>query len=191
MAFVVVGDLLASWGQVAAVILAVFLFISILTGLIMVVLMLLSFAWLQEKVGLLTRLRARVTQLNQAARAVKRGDPLPAQVADNRVISTMLQAPVIAENMAARSSSVEQSVDRGSERVAGAVIEFYARTAQIKGMAKAFFLPGLTRRRPVVPVAQQEAEMKQEQEHEPEQVMVEQNRREEPPMEQEIVIRQR
>ncbi|HEX7733387.1 MAG TPA: hypothetical protein VF458_00935 [Ktedonobacteraceae bacterium] len=188
MAFVVVGDLLASWGQVAAIILAVFLFISILTGLLMVVLMLLSFAWLEEKVGLLTRLRSQVTQLNQAAKAVRQGDPLPAQVADNRIISTVLQAPIIAENMATRSSRVEQNVDRGSERVASAVIEFYARTEMVKGMAKAFFLPGLTRRQPVVPVAQTR---EQEVEREQEQVAPARGQREEPPMEQEIVIRQR
>lgn len=194
MTLLLADDMLAAWGQVAAIILAVFMFLSTLLGLVLVIVLLLGFAWLEEKVSLLRQLRSRVTQLNRAAQAVKQGDPLPAQVADNRVIATVLQAPIIAENMAARTVAVERNVDRGSQRVADAVIEFYARTEMVKGMAKAFFLPGLTRRRPVPRVAQsipQKQEQEQEQEREVEQVAAARERREEPPMEQEIIIRQR
>ena len=82
------------------------------------------------------------------------GNPLPAQMADNRIITTVAQAPRMAENAAIRASNIEQGIERGSQRVADVVIEFHARTAMVKGMAKAFFLPGLTRKRLVVPVSQ-------------------------------------
>ncbi len=96
--------------------------------------------------------------------------------------------PKIAGNVAARSSNIEQTVDRGSQRVANAVIEFHARTAMVKGMARSFFLPGLTRTRPVAPVVQ--TVKQQEQELELEQIQVAQAPQEEHPLEQEIVITQ-
>jgi hypothetical protein len=44
--------------------------------------------------------------------------------------------------------AVEEKVGQGADRVASAVIEFRARTAQAQGVLKALFLPGLTRKSP-------------------------------------------
>lgn len=181
---------LAPWGQAAAIILALYMFISIIIGLALAAALMFGFAWIREKSELLRQIRPHVSELNQAAIAVRRGDPLPQEVAENKVISVVAQVPKMAENIAARSSDVEQKVDLGSERVAHAVIEFYARTAMVKGMARAFFLPGLTRTRPAPPLAHP-VTLPQEQEREEEQVEVAASGpREEPPLEQEIVITQ-
>jgi hypothetical protein len=180
MMLVLASDGLAPWGQAAAIILALYVFVSILVSLVLVAALMFGFAWIREKSELLRQLRPQITQLNRAAHAAKRGEPLPAKVADNKVMSALVQVPRVAENVAARASSIEQSVDRGSTRVAGAVIEFHARTAMVKGMARAFFLPGLTKARPVA----------QEQEREMEPAAAVQAHDEEPPMEQEIIITQ-
>lgn len=183
---------LAPWGQAAAIILALYMFISIIIGLALAAALMFGFAWIREKSELLRQIRPHVSELNQAAIAVRRGDPLPQEVADNKVISAVAQVPKMAENIAARSSGIEQKVDQGSERVAQVVIEFYARTAMVKGMARAFFLPGLTRARPAPPLAHPVTlpqEQEQEREEEPIEVAAA-GPREEPPLEQEIVITQ-
>jgi len=188
MMLVLASDGLAPWGQASAILLAIYLFLSILVSLALVAVLMFGFAWIREKAELLRQLRPQITQLNQAARAVKQGDSLPPGVAENKVVSSIVQVPRIAENVAARSSQIEQSVDRGSTYVANAVIEFHARTAMVKGMVKVFFLPGLTRKaQPVAPVVQM---ITREQEREEEQVVVLQGHDAEPLLEQEIVITQ-
>jgi hypothetical protein len=186
MDYVLASDGLAPWGQAAAIVLALYLFVSIIVGLALTAALMFGLAWIREKAELLRQLRPQVMQINRAAIAAKRGDPLPSEVADNKIVSTIVQVPKIAGNVAARTSSIEQTVDHGSQRVANVVIEFYARTAMVKGMARAFFLPGLTKARPVAPVVQT---VKQP-EPEAEQIQVVQAPQEERPLEQEIVITQ-
>ena len=189
MNYVLASNGLAPWGQAAAIILALYLFLSIIVGLALAAVLLFGFAWIREKSELLRKLRPQIVQLNKAALASKRGESLPREVADNKIIAAVVQAPKVASNVAARASSIEQKVDQGSDRVAQVVIEFHARTAMVKGMAKAFFLPGLTTRpRPASPIAQPVA---QPQTPEPEQIEVAQGPLEERPLEQEIVITQR
>lgn len=188
MILTLASDGLAPWGQASAIILALYLFLSILVGLVLVAVLMFGFAWIREKAELLRQLRPQIVQLNQAAHAAKQGDPLPPRVADNKVVSAIAKVPRMADNVAARTSQLEQNVDRGSAHVANAVIEFYARTAMVKGMAKAFFLPGLTRR--TQPVASVVQTITQEQEREEEQVVVLQGYEAEPPLEREIVITQ-
>jgi hypothetical protein len=183
MGFVFASDVLAPWGQAAAIILALYIFLSIIVGLALAAALLFGFSWIREKSELLRKLRPQIVELNKAALASKRGDPLPREVANNKVISAIVQAPKMASNVASKASGIEQKIDQGSDRVAQAVIEFHARTAMVKGMAKAFFLPGLTRRQPAAPLAQQEQA--------PETLEVKQPPRDERPLEQEIVISQR
>ncbi|HEY0752674.1 MAG TPA: hypothetical protein VGD98_01745 [Ktedonobacteraceae bacterium] len=201
MAFVLASGGLALWGQASAVVLGIYLFLSIITGLALVVGLLLGFAWLRDKIELLRQLHSQITRVNQALVAVKEGESLPAEMAANRIISAVSQAPKIAENIETRTISVEHSVERGSERVANVVIEFHARTEMVKGMARAFFLPGLNKTRRTASVLQV-VELQPELLPEPKPLprpellpepIVEAARsyREEPPMEQEIVIRRR
>ena len=182
------SDILAPLGQAAAFIIALYLFISVILGLALAAGLLFGFAWIREKSELLRKLRPQILELNKAAIAARRGDPLPRGIAENKIVSAVVQVPKVVDNVASGASKVEQKVEQGSDRVAQAVIEFHARTAQVKGMAKAFFLPGLTRRRSA-PVQVQRV---QEQVSVPEEIEVVQQRpREEPPLEQEIVIVQR
>ena len=187
MDYVLASNGLAPWGQAAAIVLALYIFLSIIIGLALAAALLFGFSWIRQKSELLRQLRPHIVELNKAAIAARRGDPLPREVADNKIMSAIVQVPKVTNNIAARASSIEQKVDQGSDRVAGAVIEFHARAAMVKGMAKAFFLPGLTRSRPAAPLVQ----TVKQQEREPEQTQVVQPPREERPLEREIVITQR
>lgn len=187
MGYVLADGGLAPWGQAAAFIIALYVFISIVIGLVLVAALMFLLAWLREKSELIKKLRPAVNELNQALAASWRGDPLPAEMADNRLVKAISQVPKVAATLPEKASNLEQRVEHGSERVAGAVIEFRARTQQAKAMARAFFLPGLSRRRTIAPTtpAQQVEQI----------VQAERERtagiaREEPPLEREIVITQ-
>ena len=186
MGFVVADGGLAHWGQAAAFIIALYVFVSIVVGLALVAALMFLLAWLREKAELVKKLRPAVNELNQALEAARRGESLPAEMAENRIVRTVAQVPKVAATLPAKASTIEQKVERGSDRVAGAVIEFHARTQQAKGMLKALFLPGLTRRA-VTPTGQRaQAEQAAQTAHEG----VPEAAREEPPLEQEMVITQ-
>lgn len=180
-----VSNGLAPWGQAAAIIIALYTFISVIVGLVLAAVLMFLLAWLREKSELIKQLRPHLDQVNQAILAEKRGDPLPREVADNKLVQIVARVPKTAETLPQRASNIERKVEQGSNRVAGAVIELRARTEMVKGMAKTFFLPGLTKRRvsPPAPVTLIEPPAR-------EQVAAAETRREEPPMEQEIVITQ-
>lgn len=147
LSFVLVSaDLLAEWGQAAAIVVALYLFFSILVGLVLSAALMFALAWLRSKAELIKSLRPNLNELNQALVAGQKGDPLPDKVANNTFVQAAAQVPRIAAQMPASASSIEQRVQRGTDRVAGVVIEFRARTEMVKSMARAFFLPGLTRR---------------------------------------------
>lgn len=177
------SNAVAPWGQAGAIVLLLYLFIVILVGLGLAAAMMLAFAWIREKAELFRKVRPLVDELNQAVKAAKRGEPLPREIASNKLISTVVQVPKMAATLPDKASNIEQKVEQGSGRVADVVIELHARTKMAKGVLKAFFLPGLTRPRPVIPV-QQAVTPEREQEIIPE------RRDEERPLEQEIVITQ-
>ena len=192
MGYVLADGGLAPWGQAAAIIIALYVFISIIVGLVLTAVLMFLFAWIREKAELIKMLRPTVLQVNEALEASQRGDPLPPGVADNKIIAAVAKVPKVAATLPARASSIEQKVERGSDRVANAVIEFRARTEMVKGMARAFFLPGLTRPRVSVPIEQPiQAEREQVAEPQREEVVIAERAGEEPFMEQEIVIRSR
>ena len=192
MGYVLASGGLAPWGQAAAIIIALYVFVSIIVGLVLAAALMFLFAWIREKAELIKMLRPTVLQMNEALEASKRGDPLPPEVADKKIIAAVAKVPNVAATLPARASSMEQKVERGSDRVAGVVIEFRARTEMVKGIAKAFFLPGLTKRRVSVPIEQPiQAEREQIAEPQREEVVVAERSGEEPYMEQEIIIRSR
>lgn len=192
MGYVLASGGLAPWGQAAAIIIALYVFVSIIVGLVLAAALMFLFAWIREKAELIKMLRPTVLQMNEALEASQRGDPLPPEVADKKIIAAVAKVPKIAATLPARASSIEQKVERGSDRVAGVVIEFRARTEMVKGIAKAFFLPGLTKRRVSVPIEQPiQAEREQIAEPQREEVVVAERSGEEPYMEQEIIIRSR
>src|SRR5258708_29815576 len=48
---------------------------------------------------------------------------------DNKIVRAVAEIP-------ARASSIEEKINQGSDRLAGAVIEFRARTAMVQGIVK-------------------------------------------------------
>ncbi len=145
LAYVIADDPLAAWGQVAAIILLLYMFILIVIGLVLAFALMLGLDWVRKKVELIKKLRPTVDSINTTTEeAVKGLLPPPSSeyaphATQEKIVRTVAQVPLYAHN-------VEQKIEQGSDKVAGAVIEFRARTEMAKGMLKAFFLPGLTHR---------------------------------------------
>jgi len=140
---------LAPWGQAAAVVLGIYLFVSIVLGLVVAAALLFALSWLRSKIELINKVRPFLNELNSGLHAGQKGDPLPQDVADNKVIQVASQVPRVAAGLPARANAIEQKVEHGSDRVAQTVIEVRARTEMVKGIARAFFLPGLKQSRSV------------------------------------------
>src|SRR6266699_3290999 len=125
MVFILVGDPLAAWGQAAAIILLFYMLIFILIGLALTLVLMLGLSWVREKAELIKRLRPTVDSVNNTTEAAKQGNMAIVEANDNRVVRTVAEVPIYMRN-------VETKVEQGSERVAGAVIEFRARTMMAK-----------------------------------------------------------
>lgn len=142
-------DILVQLGYVAAIILLIYMLVNILIGLALAVGLMFATAWVGDKAELIKKMRPTIRDVNEALRnpeAVK-GESAHGLV---KVIHTV-QTAAIPQKVAGiehNVQSVEQKVNQGADRVASAMIEFRARTAQAQGVLKAFFLPGLTRKSP-------------------------------------------
>ena len=140
MPYVLASDPLALWGQVAAVILLFYMFLSVIIGVAVALGLMLGLAWVREKVELIKRLRPTVESVNKTSEAAIKGALPPPGSSDNQIVRTVAEVPMYAH-------TIEEKVEEGSDRVTSAVIEFRARTEMAKTVLKAFFLPGLTHRR--------------------------------------------
>jgi phosphate/sulfate permease len=179
---------LAPWGQAAAFILALYLFLSLIAGLVLAMALFFLMAWLREKSEQIKKLRPLMNKVNQALVASQRGETPSAEITGSRLASVAARVPQITGTLPAQASKIEQQVEGGSDRMAGMVIEFHARVQQGTGFIKAFFLPGLTKHHhALAPVVQNEQEKHLMQgEHAQEGHAA----RREPPLEQDIVITQ-
>jgi hypothetical protein len=131
-------QVLAPWAEVAAIILVIELFFFILIWLALNAGLTFLFGWVREKAELIKKLRPVVDNVNATTEAAIKGTLPAAGANDNKVVRAVAEIP-------ARASSIEEKINQGSDRVAGAVIEFRARTAMVQGIVKSFFLPGLNR----------------------------------------------
>lgn len=143
------ADVLAPWGQAAAIILAIYLFVSIVVGLAFTVALAFAFAWVRDKAELIKKLRPTVDILNQAI--VKPESVSPVGTVQERLTQVVQRVQAIEleqklEHIQQQTQSISARVDQQADRVAGGIIEFRARTAMAKGILKAFFLPGLVER---------------------------------------------
>ena len=146
----VISDALAPWGQIAAIILALYLFINILIGLAFALATMFGLSWLREKVGLINKLRPIFDSMSSAIE-----DPnsaLPAQGVQHKLVEVVhtvqkVDIPQKIEGVQKQAESIEQKVEQGTARVNEVVIEFRARTVMVQSMLKAFFLPGLTHKK--------------------------------------------
>ena len=137
--YMLAGDPLAPWGQAAAIILALYMFVYILIGLAVSAALMLGFAWVRQKAELIKKLRPTVESVNHTLEEANQGELPPPGPDENKIVRAVAELPM-------RVTTIEKKVDEGSERVAHAVIEFRARTVMVKEIAKAFFLPGLAHR---------------------------------------------
>ena len=139
MLHVLASDPLAAWGQAAAIVLLFYMFLSVLIGLGVALGLMLGLTWVREKVELIKRLRPTVDSINTTSIAASRGQLPPAASGVDKIARTVAEVPAYAH-------TIEEKVEQGSDRVAGAVIEFRARTEMAKTVLQALFLPGLTER---------------------------------------------
>jgi len=143
----IMSDILTQLGQAAAIILLIYLFVNILIGLAFALVFMFAVAWAIEKAESIKKLRPTVKSVNEAIKNPEDGASSNKLV---EVVHSIQKAaiPQKIEGVQHGVQGVEQKVNQGADRVAGALIEFRARTVQAQGVLKAFFLPGLTRRRP-------------------------------------------
>ncbi|HEV2582574.1 MAG TPA: hypothetical protein VGT44_17080 [Ktedonobacteraceae bacterium] len=146
---VTLADVLAPWGQAAATVLAIFLFVNILVGLALTAAFAFLFAWVREKAELIKKLRPTVDMVNKAMAAPE--SVVPTGKTQERLAQAVqrVQAFEVSkklEQARQRTQSISAQVEQRADRVAETMIEIRARTVMVKGMAKAFFLPGLVER---------------------------------------------
>jgi|SRR5947209_12511491 len=141
MLHVLFSDAVAPWGQAAAIVLAISMFIYILIGLALTAALMFAFAWIREKVELIKKVPSTVNSVNATLIAASHGQTPPAGANTNKIVQVVARVPE-------QVSHVEKVVDQGSDRVAQAVIEFRARTVMAQTVLKAFFLPGSMKPRP-------------------------------------------
>lgn len=146
-----VNPTLAAWGQLAAIVICFYILVFVLIAVAFNVGMSFGLAWVREKVELLKLLRPYVDSVNKTSEAAVQG--VPPVENENKIVQTVAEVPV-------RVHTIDKQVDQGTERVAKAVIEFRARTVQAQTIVKAFFLPGLSKRRTVSEVGEEGYEFK-------------------------------
>ncbi|HLL80137.1 MAG TPA: hypothetical protein VKT25_11595 [Ktedonobacteraceae bacterium] len=143
---VLLSDVLAPWGQAAAIILAIYLFVNILIGLALTAALMFLFAWVRGKAELIKTVRPTVETLNQIL--VHPESVHPTDKMQERLVQVVekVRAADVQHKLIDVQHQVEAAgvkVDQGADRVAGALIEFRARTVMVKSMVQSFFLPGL------------------------------------------------
>ncbi|HEU5227071.1 MAG TPA: hypothetical protein VFU49_04600 [Ktedonobacteraceae bacterium] len=132
-----VNPILAAWGQIAAIVICIFIFVFVLISLVFNIVMTFGLSWVRQKAELVKMLRPTVASLNKVTESVAQG--VPPSENENALVRTVASLP-------ARMQTVDKQVEQTSDRVAKTVIEFRARTVQAQTMLKVFFLPSLARK---------------------------------------------
>ncbi len=158
-------DLLTTLGRIAALVLVIYVFLFAVLFLFGSWLLLIVNVWVRDKVGLLRQLRSIVESIDTAIHTPPTKS-LPANLETDTRLNQALQAihmaqsvqvVEIAKNTQKQVNNIEKKVEPVADRIAGGVIEFRARTVMAQGMLKAFFLPGLVKRKPRSPLLLPEA----------------------------------
>jgi len=127
-----VNPTLAVLGQIAAVIICVYIVIFTILALVFNIVLVFGLAWVDEKAILLTTLRSTIDSVNKTTEAAIEGRP--SSVNQNSLVNTIAQGP-------ARVYALDKGVDKATRRLVVTLIEFRARTAQVQGMIKALVDP--------------------------------------------------
>lgn len=139
MLYVFASNPIAAWGQAAAILLVIELFIFVLIGLALIAGLMFGLSWVREKTELIKKLRPTVESVNTKTEEAIHGTLPAAEPNENKVIHTIAEVP-------AKIDDVEKKIDKGADRVAELAIEFLARTMMAEGMVKAFFAPQVVQR---------------------------------------------
>ncbi|GAC1398938.1 MAG: hypothetical protein NVSMB49_07980 [Ktedonobacteraceae bacterium] len=131
------NPILATGGQIAAIIIGLYSLIFIVLTLAFGFAMDVVFTWLRDKASLVKMLRPTVDSVNKTSEAMINGTQPPAN--GNKVVQIVAQGP-------AEVHKLDRQVDQTTDKVAKAVIEFRSRTIQVQTVAKAFFAPNVLRR---------------------------------------------
>lgn len=123
---------LAAWGQAAAIVILLFMSIFIVICVAFNLVMAFGLAWVREKANLIKLLRPTVDSVNRTSEAAIQGREPSSD--ENPVIRTVADIP-------ARVHTVDKKVEETTDKVNNAVIEFRARTMQVKGIVQAFISP--------------------------------------------------
>lgn len=127
-----------SWaGPTSAIIIGLYLLVFMILALVLCVGGAFAVYWINKKIGIIRLVRPEIISVNKTAEEAIMGiAPPPSQ---NKIISTIAGGP-------ARLHAIDKQVEDYGDRVVNIAIEFQARTLQFQTVAKAFFLPGLSRR---------------------------------------------
>jgi hypothetical protein len=150
-AVVAANATLAMLGQMAAIVICLFVLIFVLLAVAFNVLMAFAMAWVHEKIELIKMLRPTVESINKASESVSQGVAPAAH--ENAIVRTAVSLPTAIH-------TIDKKVEQSTHRVVNVVIEFRARTVQVQTVVKAFLLPGLMRPKPVIPATNGVLEIK-------------------------------
>jgi hypothetical protein len=137
-----VNPILETGGQIAAIIICLFIFLWVVISLALHFALSFANTWVREKAELIKIPRPQLESVNKATEAAL--DGVEPTALENPVVRTVAEVPE-------RVQQADQKVDQVGDRVAGALIEFRARTVQAQTILKAFVAPGATRRRQLAP----------------------------------------
>jgi hypothetical protein len=132
-----VNPIIATIGQIAAIIICLFIFIFVLLAVAFNLGIAFGMGWVREKVNLIKMLRPVVESVNKASEsAVQGGNP-----ADNEssIVRTIATVP-------AQLHNIDKKVEQTTDRIANVAIEVRARAEQGKAIVQAFLRPRTSRR---------------------------------------------
>lgn len=133
-----VNPIIATIGQISAIVICLFIFIFVLLAVAFNLAMAFGLGWLREKANLIKMLRPAVDSVNHASEeAAHGGDPAENE---NPVVRAVATVP-------AQMNTIDRKVEETTDRVANTAIEVRARVEQGKAIARAFFRPA----RPATP----------------------------------------
>ncbi|MBA2679709.1 MAG: hypothetical protein H0U76_15080 [Ktedonobacteraceae bacterium] len=125
-----VNPIIATIGQISAIIICLFIFIFVLLAVAFNLAMAFGLGWVREKANLIKMLRPVVDSVNHASeRAAHGSDPAENK---NPVVRAVATVP-------AQMNTIDKKVEETTDRVANAAIEGRARVEQGKAVVKAFF----------------------------------------------------
>jgi len=145
------NPILATMGQIAAIVICLFVLIFVLLAVAFNVLMTFAMTWVREKVDLIKMLRPTVESINKTTELVSQGGA--PTVSENTIVRAVASLP-------ANVHAIDKKVEQATDRAASTIIEFRARTVQVQTVLKAFLLPSLMRRKPATPASDGAPELK-------------------------------